>query len=103
MQKLFVGNLSFNASEDDLRDLFTDQGYTVEEVKIMTDRDTGKPRGFAIVTLGDGNELTQVIGNMNGRELMGRQLTVNEATPQAKRPGGGGDRGGGFRKREPRW
>ena len=100
MQKLFVGNVSFNASEDDLRDLFTDEGYAVEEVKIMTDRDTGKPRGFAFVTLGGDADLAKVIGNMNGRELMGRQLTVNEATPQAKRPGG--DRGG-FRKREPRW
>src|SRR5262249_48163136 len=103
MQKLFVGNLSFNASEDDLRDLFADEGYPVEEVKIMTDRDTGKPRGFGFVTLGEGVELTQVIGNMNGRQLMGRQLTVNEATPQPKRQGGGGGDRGGFRKREPRW
>src|SRR4051812_35171437 len=100
MPKLFIGNLPFQATEDELRSWFEAHGHQVEELKLMTDRDTGKPRGFGFVTIsGDVNKAT---ASLNGQDFMGRSLTVNEAKPMQRREGGGGgfERGG---KREPRW
>jgi RNA recognition motif-containing protein len=97
--KLFVGNLNFTATEEGLREWVEQHGHAVDEVKIMTDRDTGKPRGFGFVTLQDGANVKRAIEDMQGQEFMGRNLTVNEAKP--KEPRGGGDQG--FRRREPRW
>jgi cold-inducible RNA-binding protein len=90
-RRLYVGNLSFNTTELELRDLFTQFG-TVAETKMVTDRETGRPRGFAFVEMGSDQEAKQAIDELNGRELGGRALTVNEAQ---ERSGGGGNRGGG--------
>jgi cold-inducible RNA-binding protein len=92
--KLFVGNLSFNTTENDLEDAFAAHG-TVAQTNLMMDRATGRPRGFAFVTMGSPEEAQKAIEAMNGATLDGRQLTVNEARPQEERPGGGGGRGGG--------
>lgn len=111
MKKIFVGNLDFGATEEAVRELFQAYG-TVESVRIMTDRDTGRSRGFAFVEMSDSAEADRAIENLNGREMGGRSLNVNEARPK---PEGGGpyggrsDRGrshsGGFgrQRREPRW
>ena len=98
--KLFVGNLSFTATEEGLREWVEQHGHAVDEVKIMTDRDTGKPRGFGFITLQNGADLKRAIEDLHSQEFMGRNLTVNEAKP--KEPRGGGD-SGGYRRREPRW
>ncbi|SRR5581483_3518240 len=90
--KLFVGNLSFNTTENDLQDAFAAHG-TVVEANMMMDRATGKPRGFAFVTMGSAEEAQKAISALNGASLDGRNLTVNEARPREERPGGGG--GGG--------
>ena len=89
--KLYVGNLSFNTTEDGVRDAFGAYG-TVEDVAVITDRETGRPRGFAFVTMPD-NDARAAIEGMNGKELDGRTLNVNEA--KAKTGGGGGGFGGG--------
>jgi RNA recognition motif-containing protein len=81
-KKLYVGNLSFQTTEDELNDLFARAG-TVESVRIITDRDTGRSRGFAFVEMQDGGE--QAIAQFNGKEFNGRALTVNEAKPMASR------------------
>ena len=96
--KLFVGNLSFNTTENDLQDAFAAHG-TVTEANLMTDRSTGRPRGFAFVTMSSPEEAQKAIGAMNGATLDGRDLTVNEARPKAERAGGGfrGERQGGNR------
>src|SRR5512138_719821 len=96
--KLFVGNLSFNTTENDLRDAFAAHG-TVVEANIVTDRATGRPRGFAFVTMGSPEEAQKAIDAMNGATLDGRNLTVNEARPREERTGGGfgGGRQGGNR------
>ena len=92
--KLFVGNLSFNTTENDLQDAFAAHG-TVVETNIMTDRASGRPRGFAFVTMSTPEEAQAAVTAMNGASLDGRNLTVNEARPrEERRPGGGGDRGG---------
>ena len=91
--KLFVGNLSFNVTENDLQDAFAAHG-TVVETNLMMDRDTGRPRGFAFVTMGSPEEAQKAIDALNGKELDGRALTVNLARPREERPGGGGGRGG---------
>jgi len=99
--KLFVGNLSFNVSENDLQDAFAAHG-TVAEVNLMMDRVTNKPRGFAFVTMGNEAEAEKAIAALNGSQLDGRALTVNVARPREERPGGGGGggrRGGGGRDR----
>ncbi len=88
--KIFVGNMSFGTDENTLRDLFSQHGE-VEQVTIVTDRDTGRPRGFAFVTMPDDSQAQAAIDQLNGRELDGRALSVNEARP---RPAGGGGRGG---------
>ncbi len=93
--KLFVGSLSFNTTENDLQDAFAAHG-TVTEVNLMTDRSTGRSRGFAFVTMGSPQEAQKAINALNGATLDGRSLTVNEARPRAER-GGGGFRGGGDR------
>jgi cold-inducible RNA-binding protein len=92
--KLFVGNLSFNITENDLQDAFAAHG-TVVEANLMMDRATGRPRGFAFVTMSSSEEAQKAIDAMNGKELAGRALTVNIARPREERPGGGG--GGGRR------
>ena len=91
--KLFVGNLSFNTTENDLQDAFAAFG-TVVETNMMTDRDTGRPRGFGFITMSTPEEAQKAIEGLNGKELDGRALTVNVARPREERPGGGGGRGG---------
>jgi cold-inducible RNA-binding protein len=91
--KLFVGNLSFNTTENDLQDAFAAHG-TVLEANIMMDRATGRPRGFAFVTMGTDEEAQKAISAMNGASVDGRALTVNAARPREERSGGGGGGGG---------
>jgi RNA recognition motif-containing protein len=91
MKKLYVGNLSFKTTEDELADLFAEVGQA-ESVRIITDRDTGRSRGFGFVEMDDENA-DRAIEKFNGMELGGRALTVNEARPREDR-GGGGGRGG---------
>ena len=93
--KLFVGNLSFNTTENDLQDAFAAHG-TVLEVNIMTDKFTQRPRGFAFVTMDSAEGAKAAVQALNGTQLDGRALTVNEARPREDRPPGGGG-GGGFR------
>ena len=93
--KLFVGNLSFNTTENDLQDAFAAHG-SVLQANLMTDRATGRSRGFAFVTMSTAEEAEQAIGALNGASLDGRNLTVNIAKPREERPGGGG--GGGNRE-----
>ena len=92
--KLFVGNLSFNTTENDLQDAFAAHG-TVIEANLMMDRATGRPRGFGFVTMSTPEEAQKAIEAMNGKELAGRALTVNIARPREERAGGGGGGGGG--------
>ena len=91
--KLYVGNLSFETTENDLQDLFEQHGK-VSEVALMMDRMTGKSRGFAFVTLNDDAQAKSAMGALNGTDMNGRKLTVNEARPREDRPrsGGGGNR-----------
>ena len=95
--KLFVGNLSFNTTENDLQDAFAAHG-TVTETNLMMDRMTNRPRGFAFVTMGTAEEAQKAIAAMNGKEMDGRALTVNVAKPREERSGGGGGGGGGGRR-----
>jgi RNA recognition motif-containing protein len=90
-KKLYVGNLSFQTSEDDLRQAFGQYG-TVNSAQMVTDRETGRSRGFAFVEMADGAD--EAIAAMNGAQLGGRTLTVNEAKPREPRSGGGGYGGG---------
>ena len=87
--KLFVGNLSFNTTENDLQDAFAAHG-TVVEANLMMDRMSGRPRGFGFVTMGSPEEAQKAIAAMNGAQLDGRALTVNIARPREERSGGGG-------------
>ena len=99
--KLYVGNLSFQTTENDLQDLFEPHGQ-VKEVTLITDKMTGQSRGFAFVTMAGATEGNAAIAALNGKDFAGRALTVNEAKPREDRPrGGGGDRqfaGGGNRR-----
>jgi RNA recognition motif-containing protein len=102
MTNIFVGNLSYQTTQDDLQSAFASYG-AVERVNIITDRDTGKPRGFAFVEMTEQREAQAAISALNGRELNGRALNVNEARPKSE---GGGSRGGnsyGGRGRGARW
>ncbi|HZZ56847.1 MAG TPA: RNA-binding protein [Opitutaceae bacterium] len=92
--KLYVGNLSFKTTEDDLRAHFGQYG-SVTDVYVAMDKMTGRPRGFAFVTMGTEEEAKQAAEKINGTELGGRQLTVNEARPKEDRPSGGFGGGGG--------
>ena len=87
--KLFVGNLSFNTTENDLQDTFAAHG-TVSEVNLMMDRDSGRPRGFGFVTMSTPEEAQTAIDALNGKSIDGRALTVNVAKPREERTGGGG-------------
>ena len=93
--KLYVGNLSFNTTENELQELFAQAG-TVQEVTLMQDKFTGKSRGFAFVTMSSEEDAQNAISKLNGQTVEGRALTVNEARPREPRPpGGGGGRGYG--------
>jgi cold-inducible RNA-binding protein len=119
MKKLYVGNISFQTTESDLRTLFEQFGQ-VQDIHVATDRATGRARGFAFVEMADDEEADRAMTALNGKELAGRPLTVNEARPKTaggggRGPGGGGrgGRGGGPSRddyrgaarqpREPRW
>jgi RNA recognition motif-containing protein len=93
--KLFVGNLSFEVTENDLQDLFVSFG-PVTEVNLMMDRSTGRSRGFAFVTMATPEGAQAAIQGMAGKEVKGRALTVNEARPREERSGGGGGGRGGY-------
>lgn len=99
--KLFVGNLSYDTTENDLHDAFAAHG-TVVEANLMVDRMSGRPRGFAFVTMGTLEEAEKAIEAMNGAALGGRNLTVNVARPKEDRPPGGGGGSGGGGGRGPR-
>src|SRR5215207_1557849 len=96
--KLFVGNLSFQATEEDLRELFAQAG-TVETVRIITDQFTGRPRGFGFVEMTTKEEASKAVEMLNGRLFRDRNLVVDEARPQPQRGPGGGGGGGGMRDR----
>jgi cold-inducible RNA-binding protein len=98
MKNIFVGNLSFTATEDGVRSMFEAYG-PVDRVSIVTDRDTGQPKGFGFVEMTNDAEAEKAISELNGTELNGRALTINEARPKTERSGGGG--GGG--RRNNRW
>ena len=100
MKKIFVGNLDFGATEESLRSLFEPYG-TVESVNLVVDRDTGRSRGFAFIEMADG-DANKAIAGLNGTDVGGRTLNVNEARPKADRAGGGRGGYGGGRGRGPR-
>ena len=102
MKNIFVGNLSYNVSENAVRSLFEEYG-TVERVSIATDRDTGQQKGFGFVEMTVDAEGERAIEALSGRELNGRALTVNEARPKADRGSGGGGYGGGQRRSNNRY
>ncbi len=117
MTNIFVGNLSYETSQEDLEAAFNEFG-AVERVNIVRDRDSGQPRGFAFVEMTNRNEASNAITGLNGRNMNGRDINVNEARPREERSGGGGGRpgggggnrsgggGGGFnrgRSKGPRW
>ena len=114
MKNLYVGNLSFSTTENDLREMFAPYG-NVERASLVTDRDTGRSRGFGFVEMTSDTEAAAAVSALNGKDSDGRSLTVNEARPKAERNGGGfrgGRDGGGGRDdyrgharqpREPRW
>ncbi len=116
--KIFVGNFSFSTTEDDLRSLFSPFG-NIDTISVITDRTTGRSRGFGFVEMGDRGQAEKAIEALNGKDFGGRSLNINEARPKTDgggprgpRSGGGGGRGGGSRDdysgharqpREPRW
>jgi RNA recognition motif-containing protein len=113
VSNIYVGNLSYQTTEAELEAAFGEYG-AVDRVSIGRDRDTGQPRGFAFVEMADSGAAAKAIEGLNGQELKGRALTVNEARPKTERGGaggggrgfgnrGGGGGGGGFKRREPRW
>jgi cold-inducible RNA-binding protein len=109
MKNIFVGNLSFKTTEHDIRALFERHGV-VDRVNVVTDRDTGQPRGFAFVEMHDDSEGDRAIAGLNGTDVDGRTLNINEARPKTAGGGGGGggrDRGagggGGYGRKPSRW
>ncbi len=101
MANIYVGNLSFDTTEDQVRELFAAYG-AVERVNLITDRDTGRLRGFGFVEMSDASAAKAAIEGLNGKDLGGRALTVNEARPRSERSGGSGGRGES-RGRGKRW
>jgi cold-inducible RNA-binding protein len=107
-RKLFVGNLPYQAGEQDLQELFASAG-TVESVSVMRDMATGRARGFAFVEMASDADAQNAITRLHNYQFQGRNLTVNEARPKTQGPGGGGGfgggrgKGGGGGRREPRW
>ncbi len=93
--KIYVGNLSFRTTQQELEDLFTNYG-NVQEAAVVTDRETGRSRGFGFITMPEDGEANAAIEALNGTEIEGRTLTVNEARPKTDRPRGGGGGGGGY-------
>jgi RNA recognition motif-containing protein len=104
VKNIFVGNLSFGATEDALRTMFEAYG-AVDRVNVVTDRDTGRARGFGFVEMSENAEADRAIAGLNGKELDGRALNINEARPKEDRGGGGGGfRGnGGGQRQTKRW
>jgi cold-inducible RNA-binding protein len=103
LKNIFVGNLSFGTTEDTVRSMFASYG-SVDRVNIVTDRETGQPRGFAFVEMNVDAEGNAAISGLNGRDVDGRALNVNEARPKGERtPGGGGNRGSGGGSRRSGW
>jgi RNA recognition motif-containing protein len=98
LKNIFVGNLNFNTSEEELRQMFEVHGQ-VDRVSIMTDRDTGRSRGFGFVEMANSEEGDKAIAALNGSQIGGRTLNVNEARPKPERSGGGGHGGGRGRER----
>jgi len=97
-KKLYVGNLSYNVSSSDLEELFSSYG-TVQSAQVISDRESGRSKGFGFVEMGSDDEAQAAIRALNGQEHIGRPLTVNEARPREDRGGGGGgrgSRGGGY-------
>ena len=100
MKKLYIGNIPYNSTDQDLAEWFTQGGYSTQSVSILRDRATGQSRGFGFVEIGNDEEADRAIASMNGKAFMGRALVVNEARPPAPRgPGGGGRGEGGGRER----
>ena len=93
--KMYVGNLSYDATDTDIRELFEAHG-TVSDVFIVKDRESGRPRGFAFVSMETVEEMNAAIEGLNGEEFLGRALAINEARPREERPQGGGGGGGGY-------
>jgi cold-inducible RNA-binding protein len=102
LKNIFVGNLSFGTTETTVRSMFESYG-SVDRVNIVTDRDTGQARGFAFVEMSVDAEGNAAINGLNGRDVDGRTLNVNEARPKAERGSGGGYRGNGGGSRQNRW
>jgi RNA recognition motif-containing protein len=100
--KLYVGNLSFDISEDDLRQAFASDGRSVTEVALVMDRETGRPRGFAFVTMGSSDDAKAAISALDGTALRGRNVKVSEAQDRNGFGGGGGGGGGGNRNNNSR-
>jgi len=94
VKKLYVGNLSFKATEDDVSALFSEIGVQPDSLTLLRDRFTGQPRGFGFAEVRDDAEAEKAIAALNGKEFLGRALVVNEARPQRESGGGGGGRGG---------
>ena len=97
MKKLYVGNLPFNASEEQLQEWFGQVGVNPSAISLIRDRFTGQSRGFGFIEIANDEEANRAVTSLNGQNFGGRNLVVNEARPQAERPGGGygGGRGGG--------
>jgi RNA recognition motif-containing protein len=95
--KIYVGNMSFDSNEAELRKAFEAHGK-VDTVSIINDRDTGRPKGFGFVEMSNDAEAKAAIEALNGKDFMGRTLNVNEARPRAEGTRGGSNRGGGFRR-----
>jgi RNA recognition motif-containing protein len=93
--RLYVGNLSYNVTEPELREVFAENGRNVVEVKIVMDRETGRPRGFAFVEMGSAEDAAAAIETLTGRAVQGRPISVSEARERTPRSGGGGGGGGG--------
>ncbi|HEX2657159.1 MAG TPA: RNA-binding protein [Polyangia bacterium] len=93
--RLYVGNLSYNVTEPELREVFSEGGRNVVEVKVVMDRESGRPRGFAFVEMGSSDDAAAVIETLNGREIQGRPINVSEARERTPRAGGGGGGYGG--------